>query len=229
MNPKLAFESNAEIVEDICNYAVKKKIPVTYISTDAVFDGSQFDRPYNETDKPNPLSVYGQSKLKGEKAVLASSKNNCVVRTIMVYSADFPHKQDFARLAYWSLKNQENFEAIPDQIINPTFVDDLVYALATILEKKAKGIYHVAATDYTTNFGFVLKIAKIFKFNEKLITKFYFDDFFKGKPAPRTKCCWLDTTKFRKEFGRGILHTIDESLKEFKKQIERLEPQPVDL
>lgn len=229
LNPKLAFRLNSGVVENITDHAAKRKIPVIYISTDAVFDGSQYDHPYKETDTPNPLSVYGKSKLVGEKAVLKSSRSNCIVRTIMVYSANYPHKQDFARLAYHCLKNHESFEGIADQIINPTFVDDLVNALAKILEKNARGIYHVAATDFTTNFGFVAKIAKIFNFNKSLITKTYFDEFFKDKPAPRTKCCWLDTTKFRKEFGRGILHTIDDSLKEFKKQIENQQTQPISL
>lgn len=228
-NPELAFKLNFEIPAKIAKIAKAQKIPLLYISTDAIFDGRQCDRPYKESDTPNPLSVYGKSKLAGEQAVIAASKRNIIIRTIMLYSASYHNKKDFARLAYESLKNHENFTAIADQIINPTFVDDFARAVFTILAKSASGIYHVAATDYTTNFGFVKKIAKTFKYKKTQISKTYFDEFFKNKPAPRTKCCWLETTKFIKVFGNGILRPMDASLKDFKKQIEKSEVQPISL
>ena len=228
-HPREAFLLNAQAVRYVCQKAATFNIPVIYISTDAVFDGKNNQRPYVEDDKPNPLSVYGKSKLEGERITLSASDQNCVLRTIMVYSANFPHKKDFARLAYESLKRGEKFEGITDQVINPTFVDDLVWAIAAILRKGAHGIYHVAATDHTTNYGFVEKIAQAFGLNKKLITKVKFVDFFKDKPAPRCRYCWLDTAKFQKEFGKNILHNLDDGIKLFKKQITRLEDQPVDI
>lgn len=228
-NRKLAFLLNSQIPEYIAQVAAKLNIPVIYISTDAVFDGKKKGKTYYEDDKTNPISVYGKSKLEGEKKVLWASKMNSVLRTIMIYSAYFPHRKDFARSVYESLKNKRSFSGIVDQIVNPTFVDDLVYATAAILEKRAKGIYHIAATDYTTNYGFVRKIAKAFKFDEKLITKTTFREFFKDKPAPRQQYSVLATNKFRKEFSNGILHSIDEGIALFKKQIKKLEDQPVDI
>lgn len=229
IHPAETFLVNAQAVGYICQKAKAANIPVIYISTDAVFDGANNRRSYVEEDRPSPLSVYGKSKLEGERITLSTSPKNCVIRTIMVYSANFPHKKDFARLAYEGLKRGEKFEGIVDQVINPIFVDDLVWAIAAVLDKNAKGIWHLAAVDYTTNYGFVEKIAKAFGFNKKLITKVKFADFFKDKPAPRCRYCWLDTAKFQKEFGKKILHTLDQNLSKFKKQIERLEPQPVDL
>lgn len=228
-HPKETFLLNAQAARYICQKAATFNIPVIYISTDAVFDGKSNRRPYVEEDKPNPISVYGKSKLEGEKITLSASGQNCVLRTIMVYSANFPHKKDFARLAYENLARQEKFEGIVDQVINPTFVDDLVWAIAAICARKSRGIYHVAATDFTTNYGFVEKIAQTFEFDKRLITKVKFANFFKDKPAPRCRYCWLDTAKFQKEFGKKILHNLDQGLALFKKQIERLEPQPVDL
>lgn len=228
LHKKEAFDLNYKAVKSIAQEADIFKIPVHYISTDAVFDGKKVQKPYRENDKTNPISVYGKSKLAGEKAVLEASSKNSVIRTIMLYSSSFPHKKDFARLAYDSLKNGEKFVAIEDQVINPTLVDDLVYSIDKILEKKAKGIYHVAATTYTTNYGFAQKIAKAFGFNKNLIVKEKFNVFFKDKPAPRAKFCWLDTTKFKKEFGNNILHNLDESIEIFKKQIEKIGASPLD-
>lgn len=228
-NKQLAFLLNAQVPEYIAQIASKLGIPVNYISTDAVFNGRKKGKSYSEKDKTNPISVYGKSKLAGERAVLKSSKQNSVIRTIMIYSSYFPHRKDFARSAYEFLKNKKQFSGIVDQIVSPTFVDDLVWAIAAIIEKRPGGIYHVAATDYTTNYGFVRKLAKAFKLDEKLITKTTFKEFFKDKPAPRQQYSVLATNKFRKEFGRDILHSIDESIGIFKKQILKQDIQPVDI
>ena len=207
-NKKLAFLLNAQVPESIAKISVKLNIPVNYISTDAVFDGRKKGKMYREKDKTNPISVYGKSKLAGEKVILAASKQNSVIRTIMIYSSYFPNRKDFARSALEFLKNKRQFSGIIDQVINPTFVDDLVWAIVKIIEKRPGGIYHVASTDYTSNYGFVRKIAEAFKLDKTLITKTTFKEFFKDKPAPRQQYSVLSTNKFVKEFSAGVLHSI---------------------
>ncbi|OGD88347.1 hypothetical protein A3D81_01180 [Candidatus Curtissbacteria bacterium RIFCSPHIGHO2_02_FULL_40_17] len=228
-NPKKAFYLNYQIVDFIASQASKLKVPFHYLSTDAVFNGTKTNAPYREDDKPNPISVYGESKLKGEIATLSASSRNSVIRTELIYTSYFPHKKDFARVAYESLKRKEMFDGIIDQVITPTFVDDIVYSISLIFEKKAKGIYHVASTDATTNYGFLIKLAKIFNFDETLIRKVKFDDFFAGKIAKRAKYCWLDTAKFQKEFKDHPLRRIKNSLLDFKKQLSKVELLPIDL
>lgn len=225
---KEAYLLNCGVVESITKIAKNLNVPFHYISTDAVFDGKNYKRAYRENDQTNPVSTYGKSKLKGEQITLSSSRSNSVIRTIMVYCPNFAHKKDFARVAFETLKKGEEFAAIENQVVNPTFIDDLVSGIGKILEKRAKGIYHLAACDYTTNYGFVEKIAKKFKFRKGLIKKESFEQFFKDKDAPRTKYCWLDTTKFQKEFGENILHTIDQNIAEFKKQLRIASAQPLD-
>ena len=228
-NKKMVFLLNAQVPESIAKISAKLNIPVNYISTDAVFDGRKKGKMYREKDKTNPISVYGKSKLAGEKVVLAASKQNSVIRTIMIYSSYFPNRKDFARSALEFLKNKRQFSGIIDQVINPTFVDDLVWAIVKIIEKRPGGIYHVASTDYTSNYGFVRKIAEAFKLDKTLITKTTFKEFFKDKPAPRQQYSVLSTNKFVKEFSAGVLHSIDESIATFKKQLLKLGDQPVDI
>lgn len=228
-NPKKAFYLNEEIVTFIVKRAAKRKIPFHYLSTDAVFDGIKTRAPYKEGDKTNPISVYGKSKLLGEIATLSASSNNTVIRSEMIYTSYFLSKKDFARVAYESLKKKEQFEGIIDQVITPTFVDDLVKSLSLILQKKAKGIYHVASIDSTTNYGFLLKLANIFNFDKDLISKVHFDEFFAGKVAKRAKYCWLDTSKFQRDFKNHPLKSINKSLHEFKKQMEKVPSFPVDI
>lgn len=229
VNKKLAFDINYKAIDFISKKAAKLGIQIIYLSTDAVFDGRQKTRPYTETDPTNPISVYGKSKLAGEDATLNASNNNVVVRTIMIYSANFQHKLDFARVTYFSLRNNQFFEGIVDQYVNPTFVDNLVNALDKIIANKVSGIFHIAAKDYVSNYEFAKKIANKFNFDTHLLKKVYFEDFFKDKPAPRTQYSWLDTRKFQKLFGKNILKTINKSLTEFKKQIDSEEIEPVKL
>lgn len=229
LDPKKTFLLNTEAVRFAAEQAAKSNIPFHFVSTDAVFNGELKKRGYKETDRTNPISVYGKSKLAGEKITLSLSKRNSVIRTIMIYSPNYPHKKDFAKFAYESLKYGKQFSGIIDQVVSPTYVDDLVYSIAAILEKRSRGIYHIASVDFTTNYQFLKKIAKVFKLNEKLITKTTFEEFFKDKPAPRQQYSRLSTEKFRKEFGEKILRTINQGIKNFKKQIIKLDDQPVDI
>lgn len=229
LNKNLAFLMNAEAVKYAATQAAKTGVPFHYLSTDAIFDGKLKERAYTEDDEPGPVSVYGKSKLKGEQIVLSLSKRNSVIRTSMVYSSFHANKKDFARFAYESMKYKKPISGIVDQYINPTFVDDLVYAISTILQKRARGIYHVASIGLTTNYKFLNDIARAFKFNEKLVTKVTFKEFFKDKPAPRQQYSVLSTVKFNEEFGSNILHPIKEGIQSFKEQISKLEEQPIDL
>lgn len=217
--PKIAFSLNAKVPAFIAKYAASIGIPVLYFSTDAVFDGTKSNRPYVESDKPHPLSRYGKSKLLGEQQVLYASKKNCIARIIMVYSHDFTKKKLFVQIALDALKKGEKIFGVIDQVVNPVYVDDIVAAVDLLIKSKSYGIYHLGATDYVTNYEFVKRMAKIFNLNEGLVEKISFDEFFKGKPSPRTKFCWLDTSKFRKKFGNNILHSTYEGISLFKKNL----------
>lgn len=196
----------------------QKNIPFYYISTDYVFDGTKSNAPYTEEDIPNPVGqIYAQSKFQGEQVILSASSINGVLRIIVPFSAKFTKKQDLARLFFSKLKNKEKISGIYNQKINPVFVDDLVNAFSKILKAKAPGIYHLGATDFTTPFDFAKTIAKVFDLDEGLIEKIDFDDYVKTRPAKRPQNTWLDTGKFQKEFGEGVLKTVDEELEEFKR------------
>ncbi len=216
--PKKAEVLNAKGPKIISDTARKLSIPVIYFSTDAVFDGTKSQNPYLETDLPNPISVYGKSKLNGEEAVLSASNQNLILRLITVYSAAYQKKLDSARKILEGLRKKEKVYAITDQIINPIFVDDIVSVLELMIQKKSRGIYHLGAKNYVTNFEFAKKIAKHFKFNENLILPITLEKFFKDSLVQRNHYCWLSTEKFTEEFGMNVLHTVDEGIELFKKQ-----------
>lgn len=211
---------NSKVVKVIAEFANSLNTPFYYLSTDYVFNGEKEDSPYSEEDEPDPLSTYGKSKREGEIATLSISSKNCVIRLIMPFRARYDKKLDIVRLTLENLKKGKKMFGIIDQNINPIFVDDLVYAIGLILKKKAFGIYHIGATTYTTPEKFLKKIAQIFKLNENLIEGVSFKEFSKTKIAKRPKNSWLEIKKFRKEFGEEILHSVDDGLNLFKKQLQ---------
>lgn len=220
--PKKATLLNAKIPQFIAKKASALNIPLFYLSTNAVFDGANPEYPYRETDKPNPISVYGNTKLQGENFVLSASNQNVVIRLIMVYSSDFDKKIDFARKIVKNITEGKKVYGITDQIINPVFVDDIAHAVTAMVEKNTTGIYHLGSLDYLTNYSFARKIANIFNLNESLILPISLNDFFRNSPGKRTKYYWLETKKFVTDFGNKILHTSDESLAIFKNQLKAI-------
>lgn len=210
---------NSKSVEFIVNQANLIKIPVYYFSTDYVFDGQKSDSAYTEDDSPNPLSVYAKSKREGEIKTLAASNKNCVVRVIMPYRVFYERKLDLARSVLERLKKGEKVFGVVDQNVNPLFTDDLAFGIGQLLEKKASGIYHLGARNFTTPFKFILSIAKKFSLDKDLIVPMKFSEFALTRRAKRPQHSWLDTSKFVREFGDDILHSVEEGIELFKKQL----------
>lgn len=218
--PEFAYSLNSNAPALVAKEAASFNIPIMYFSSNAVFDGFEQNRSYKETDNTNPLSVYGKSKLIGEQMVMNISDKNCVARIIMPYSTISTKRKNFVLLSLEAFKNGKNVYGISDQLINPIYISSLANAVDAIIKNGAKGIYNIGATDYATNIEFIRKLARNFGFSENLIRETSFKDFFKGKKAVRTKFCWLDVSKFQKEFGRNILQSIDDDIKKFKMDFE---------
>ncbi|MCD8024314.1 MAG: dTDP-4-dehydrorhamnose reductase [Candidatus Gastranaerophilales bacterium] len=134
----LAFLVNAEGTENIAKAAFEFCIPLIYISTDYVFDGAKC-APYFPLDKPNPLNVYGKTKLSGEKAVLKYCKKFYIARTSWLYGT---HGKNFVD-SILSMKNNPVIKVVNDQIGTPTWTMDLAAALIKLTDKPY-GIYHLS-------------------------------------------------------------------------------------
>lgn len=211
----LAYLLNSKVPETIAKEATGLNIPVYFFSTDAVFDGSKNDAPYKEHDKVNPFSLYGKTKLAGEEAVFKNSSKNVIARIIMPFTHFYPRKTDFARQAVEKLSKNESFTGIVDQIINPIYMDYLTHALLKLITSNSQGIYHIGATDSDSNYNILKRLAQILGLSTKLLLPITLETFLKNKKAIRAKYCWLDVSKFQKEFGEEILHDLDTSLKDF--------------
>jgi dTDP-4-dehydrorhamnose reductase len=125
IEPEAAFALNAEVPGRLAAAAAARDIPFIHLSTDYVFDGTA-DRPYTETDPVNPLSVYGASKLAGERAVAEAGGRHAIVRTSWVFSAD---GHNFVKTMLRLAREREELRIVADQHGRPTAADDIADAI----------------------------------------------------------------------------------------------------
>ena len=149
INHESAYRGNALGPRNLALATQEMDIPLVHFSTDYVFDG-QHSRPYHEFDRPNPLSVYGQSKLAGEEQVKNGNPRHFIIRTSWLYhiiGKSFP--QTMLRLA-----NQGSVRVVSDQFGSPTFAPHLAQAVSQLLETDAFGTYHLAGAGGTSWYDF---------------------------------------------------------------------------
>lgn len=128
---------------------------LVHFSTDYVFDGAKSE-PYQETDQTNPVNVYGQTKLEGEKLLRAENPFFYLIRTSWVFG---PNGPNFVKTIAGLLKTKPKIEVVTDQVGGPTYTGDLARFALELLGKKAEaGLYHFANDGYTSWNGFAQEI-----------------------------------------------------------------------
>jgi dTDP-4-dehydrorhamnose reductase len=127
-----------------------------HYSTDYVFDGT-LDRAYVETDATNPVSVYGRTKLEGERAIAAAGCRHLILRTSWVYG---PRGKNFMLTMLRLAADRDTLRVVDDQRGAPTSSAQLARATAALLEAgpQTSGVYHATASGVTTWFGFATAI-----------------------------------------------------------------------
>jgi dTDP-4-dehydrorhamnose reductase len=156
-----AHDVNADGAGNLARAAARIGVPLVQISTDYVFDGvAPLDangrpRPYVESDPTGPRSVYGQTKLDGERQVLAASARHTVVRTAWLYGVDGPNFVDtMLRLA----GEHDAVQVVDDQVGSPTWSGHLAPAVLGLLEREVRGVVHLAGGGEVSWNGFASEI-----------------------------------------------------------------------
>ncbi len=131
--PEMADVINFQAVKKLAEIAKVNHIKLIHISTDYVFNGQQF-RPYIETDKVAPQSVYGETKFKGEQALLNIMPNNAIIiRTSWLYSE---FSNNFVKTMLKLAQQRDSLKVIFDQIGTPTYANDLAQAIMVIVQSE---------------------------------------------------------------------------------------------
>ena len=140
----------------IADYAKQQGSRVLHFSTDYVFDGNH-TIPYVETDIPNPINVYGQTKLAGEKALQECLPHHWIIRTSWVFST---HGHNFLKTMLRLLQSKTSLNVVADQQGIPTAAKALAELSLAVIQKDIKpGIYHYTNEGATTWHGFASYIA----------------------------------------------------------------------
>lgn len=148
--PELADKVNAQAVGQLGDIAKQAGAKVLHISTDFVFDGA-LDRPYVETDTPNPISAYGRSKWRGEQALAASGCQHCIVRVEWTYGR---HGVNFIQKLLDAARANKPLRVVDDQVGAPTATRQVAEVLCDLLDKDVpEEVFHLAASGYVSRYG----------------------------------------------------------------------------
>lgn len=201
IEPNLANEINHLAVSNLARLAKELDLKLIHISTDYVFDGLS-KTPYKESDIPKPVSVYGQTKLDGELAILnINPLNSIIIRTSWLYSRN---SNSFVNKIISSAENKNEINVVDDQIGSPTYAKDLAKVIINILpliNSKVVEIYHYSNLGSCSRFEFAREILKIKNIKISLKpTKSYIN---KGI-ANRPKYSNLDKSKIINKYGLKI-------------------------
>ena len=157
----LCIKINATATKHIAKCAKILDIPMIYISTDYVFEGTK-DGKYTENDETNPINIYGESKLAGEKYVQEILDKYYIVRTSWVFNIN---GKNFIETMLRLSKANNQLSIVNDQIGSPTYTKDLSRLLVDMLETSKYGLYHATNEGYCSWYEFANTIFKLANIN----------------------------------------------------------------
>jgi len=202
----LTNQVNHLAVKQLAEIAKEQKAKLIHISTDYVFDGAG-NKPYKETDKTNPINVYGKTKLAGEKALQEIMPTNAmIIRTSWVYSE---YGNNFVKTMLRLGKERDEINVVSDQIGSPTYATDLAKAILKIIDNrdyqdkdKATEIYHHSNKGKISWYDFAKEIFKLAEIDCKVspITTVQYPT-----PAKRPRNTLMSKDKIIEEFSVEIL------------------------
>jgi dTDP-4-dehydrorhamnose reductase len=207
--PEKAYLVNGIGARNMAIACEEIRCPIVHISTDYVFDGTK-SSPYDEWDKPNPISQYGLSKLMAEQFIPSLTNRFYIVRTSWLYGS---HGRNFVETIIRLFAEKESLEVVNDQFGSPTFTEDLAATLRQLIGK-GYGIYHVTNSGVCTWHEFAEKIADLVGIHKPIIpvtSREYI------RPARRPAQSGLNNTMLRLE-GISPLRHWSEALEQYIKQ-----------
>ena len=197
--PDLAYQINAEAVGVLAAVCAANRCRFIHVSTDYVFDGNA-KLPYKEDDPTAPQSVYGQTKLEGERQALLANPNTVIIRTSWVYSS---FGKNFVKTIIRLLQDKPLISVVQDQLGSPTYAADLADVILQIASSNncISGVYNYSNSGVISWFQFANEIGKLAGISTPIngiATAEY--------PTPAKRPAWsvLDTSKIVTTYGVTI-------------------------
>jgi dTDP-4-dehydrorhamnose reductase len=195
----LAYKVNTEAVGRLGSLAKDKGRWVLHISTDFVFDG-RLERPYVETDVPNPINSYGKTKLAGEQLLAKSNPEHCIIRAEWTYGRA---GNNFIKKLISQAEQGKALRVVDDQVGAPTATTEVAKIICELLPKRPLGTFHFAASGYASRFEVAEFVFEKLEISANL-SSCKSSDY--SAPARRPLNSRLDCSKIQALLGRSIEH-----------------------
>ena len=209
LDPEACQLQNVKSTQNLVDAIADIDCHFVFVSTDFIFDGTS--GPYKEDDEPNPLSIYGQSKLDGERYVQSNCKRWAIARTVLVYGlvADMS-RSNIVLWARESLANKKAINVVDDQFRSPTLAEDLATGCKLIENQEAEGIFNISGKDQMSIYELVQRVANYFGLSMDTVSKI--DSVSLNQPAKRPPITGFDLSKSNAELGYNP-HSFDEGIR----------------
>jgi len=216
-------------LRNIVDGSLLSKSRLVHISTDSVFDGTKGH--YTESDSPNPINYYSETKLESEK-IVTQLPNYAIARPSVVFGWAAPTKGEpaistktlnFAMFLLHKLSQGETISAVTDQYSSPTFSDNLADVLLRLARFRDNGIFHTAGKTCLSRYAFATKIAQVFGYATSLIQPVTTDQFRQLARRPKNSC--LSVEKTERALGPSLL-SAEEGIVQMRNQQEYAEYMP---
>lgn len=220
--PDQAKILNVNLPRELAITCTKRDIKFVHLSTDAVFDGTK-EGAYTEEDVPNPQGVYSQTKLDGERAVLAANPQAIIAR-VNFFGWSLGGQRSLGEFFFNNLSEGKNVDGFTDVIFCPMWVNHLAQTLIAMLEKDLHGLYHIVGAQPMSKYQFGLEVARKFGLSESLIKPGSVKR--SALTAPRSHNLWLSIHKLSTDLGRDI-PDFSTGLERFYMQFKQGYPQKI--
>jgi len=209
LDPEACQLQNVKSTQNLVDAIADIDCHFVFVSTDFIFDGTS--GPYKEDDEPNPLSIYGQSKLDGERYVQSNCKRWAIARTVLVYGlvADMS-RSNIVLWARESLANKKAINVVDDQFRSPTLAEDLAAGCILIENQEAEGIFNISGKDQMSIYELVQRVANYFGLSMDTVSKI--DSVSLNQPAKRPPITGFDLSKSNAELGYNP-YSFDEGIR----------------
>ncbi len=213
-NRELAYSINETGTENIAKLCQEHQASLIYYSTDYVFDGEN-ENPYLESDLPNPKTVYGQSKLAGEKVIEKYLDKFAILRLAWVYGINGNNfVKTMIRLALKNSRSNSNkLRVVNDQFGSPSWTEQIVTQTEAVIKSDLTGLFHCTAEGSTNWYEFARLIFEELSL-EVMIEPCSSNEY--KRPAPRPKYSVLENSEFKNK-NLNLMQDYDNALKEFIK------------
>jgi dTDP-4-dehydrorhamnose reductase len=209
-HPDEAWAINVLGTENIALASKGVGAKLIHISSDSVFDGNK--GMYTEKDIPNPITLYGKTKLEAEKRVQQIMPESIIARTCSIYGWSL-YGQSLAEWILGELKQERPIKMFVDSFFSPILANNLAQALLEMYHKNFRGIYHVAGSERCSRFIFAHEIARAFELDGALVLPATLAESELSAPRPRDSS--LNVTKAQKELVTPLLN-VREGISWFK-------------